>query len=174
MQSMYNHAMNRSGRLQLIRELLELAPAPSQESLVEQLAERGVRVTQATLSRDLRELDVVKAADGYRLPDAASPQPATGGLRGTGSLERTLRGHLIGVKKGVGIVACVTAPGHAQVVALELDRTPPAGVIGTVGGDDTIFVAVDSQERVQTLADELLELAGLSRPEHASQSGANP
>jgi transcriptional regulator of arginine metabolism len=68
---------------------------------------------------------------------------------------------LLAVRPGVGLVVCTTAPGHAQVIALELDRSPLAGVIGTVGGDDTVFVAVNHSERVASLADELRSLGGL-------------
>ncbi|MEM7622872.1 MAG: arginine repressor [Planctomycetota bacterium] len=160
--------MDRVKRHALILDLLRSGGASNQEMLVDALASRGVRTTQATLSRDLRELGVLKGRDGYTLPGALSggSQGAFGvggaalGRAGDG-LARALRGHLLSALPGVGLVVCKTAPGHAQVIALELDRTPPEGVIGTVGGDDTVFVAVDSAERALPLTEELLELAGL-------------
>lgn len=180
MHDLYDYAMERAARHAVIRGLLNSAPQPSQDAMVAALAEQGVRTTQATLSRDLRELGVVKTPDGYVLPDAVVVTPALpgahasqpiarapsglDGLRQTGSLTRALRNHLLGVRQGIGLVVCVTAPGHAQVIALELDRTPPEGVIGTVGGDDTVFVAVTDQGRVATLSCELLEAAGLLVP----------
>jgi len=158
--------MDRAKRQSLILDLLATEPLRNQEALVAALADRGVKTTQATLSRDLRELGVVKGAGGYMLPSSDQPQrdPAysSGGLQATRSLERALRSHLLTATPGVGMVICKTAPGHAQVVALELDRTPPAGVIGTVGGDDTIFVAVNEPARVESLTTELVALAGLT------------
>lgn len=161
--------MDRAKRHTLILELLSGGSIANQESLVAELAARGVKTTQATLSRDLRELGVLKGPEGYTLPGAVGgaigngmsigPGGSVGGV--WGGLERALRGHLLAAVPGVGMVVCKTAPGHAQVIALELDRTPPAGVIGTVGGDDTVFVAVDSSERVMSLTETLLELAGL-------------
>ena len=160
-------------RQAVIAGLLAGGPVSTQEVLLGALAEAGVRTTQATLSRDLREMGVVKSPAGYVLPGPAggvglrvgvdagrgwSPVP---GVAQTNALERVLKAYLVSASAGVGQVVCKTAPGHAQVVALELDRTPPAGVLGTVGGDDTDFVAVDSTERVRTLRDELLQMAGL-------------
>lgn len=173
---------DRARRHALITSILAQGPVPSQEALVGALAAHGVKTTQTTLSRDLRDLGVVKTPAGYVLPTAlvAQPEPthtydpgmpalANGVtvLTATGSLRRALAGHLLGVRPGVGMVVCKTAPGHAQVIALELDRTPPSGVIGTVGGDDTVFVAVDHPERVDTLVDELREMAGLGALETA-------
>lgn len=188
--------MTRSGRLNLITELLSRGPVANQEALVVLLGERGVTTTQATLSRDLRELGVVKTAEGYVLPsgvlevagggaaggsvggagadrgvgggsstepEGVGARPGLRGLAATGSLVRALSGHLTGVREGVGLVVCTTAPGHAQVIALELDRTPPEGVIGTVGGDDTVFVAVSRAGRVSSLAAELRAMGGLAR-----------
>lgn len=151
-------------RQAVIAGLLAGGPVATQDALLAALAEAGVRTTQATLSRDLREMGVVKGAAGYVLPDAGSPRgwSPVPGVASTGALERVLKAYLVSVAAGVGQVVCKTAPGHAQVVALELDRTPPAGVLGTVGGDDTVFVAVDSTDRVRTLHDELLGMAGLS------------
>ncbi|MEO0513551.1 MAG: arginine repressor [Planctomycetota bacterium] len=156
--------MQRPLRLELLRSLLSSQAVPTQEALLRGLQERGVRVTQATLSRDLREIGAVKSADGYRLlGEARGVASSVVGLIATGSLTRAVQGHLTGAKPGVGLVVCTTSPGHAQVLALELDRTPPPGVLGTVGGDDTVFVAVDRPERAESLTVELLDMAGLER-----------
>lgn len=155
---------SRPQRHALITEVLAEGPVPSQDALLARLLGLGVRTTQATLSRDLRELGVVKGPEGYLLPGAPSGPAARRRVRGlaaTGSLERVVGQYVVSVKTGVGLVVLKTGPGHAQVVALELDRVPPAGVIGTVGGDDTVFVAVSDAERVETLASEMRAMAGL-------------
>jgi transcriptional regulator of arginine metabolism len=169
----------RPRRQAAISEILGLGPVPSQESLLERLAGLGVQTTQATLSRDLREMGVVKTPAGYVLPGrwgvpGWSPAASAGGPAevGDGSapggsvgpvgsvLERTLTSFVTRVVPGVGLVVLHTVPGHASVVALELDRTPPAGVIGTVAGDDAVFVAVDEQARARSLAREIERLSG--------------
>jgi len=155
---------SRTQRHALIVDVLGGGPVPSQDALLARLAGLGVRTTQATLSRDLRELGVVKGPEGYRMPIASRPGRAHAPVRGlaaTGALERVVGQYVVSVKVGVGLVVLKTGPGHAQVVALEFDRTPPSGVIGTVGGDDTIFIAVDDADRGETLAAELRATAGL-------------
>ena len=154
---------DRTRRHSLIAEVLATGPAPSQDALVGALASLGVQTTQATLSRDLRDLGVIKTPAGYMLPQAvpAAPLPIESDGTARSALESALRSHLLGISAGVGLVVCKTAPGHAQVIALELDRTPPHGVIGTVAGDDTIFIAVDERRRASRLAEELAKLAGL-------------
>ncbi|MGP1311121.1 MAG: hypothetical protein ACTS27_13075, partial [Phycisphaerales bacterium] len=134
------------------------------DALAAELARSGIEVTQATLSRDLRELGVLKGPAGYVLPGGvqveAVAEPTSAATIASEAVRRVVRRYVRTVRCGVGQVVIKTDPGHAQVVALELDRFPPAGVIGTVGGDDTIFVAVDDAARVRTLANELIQLAG--------------
>lgn len=149
----------RPQRHALIAAVLGEGSVRSQDALLARLAERGVATTQATLSRDLREMGVLKGPEGYRLAGAA-PAPVRG-LAATGALERVVSQYVIAIREGVGLIVLKTGPGHAQVVALEFDRTPLNGVIGTVGGDDTVFIATDTLQRVGSLAKELREVAGL-------------
>jgi len=147
-------------RQALIREILAAQPVPSQDRLGELLLARGVKATQATLSRDLRELGVVKGADGYQLPSAPARKRLRG-LAATGALERVVRQYVVGVEEALAMVVLRTGPGHAQVVALELDRTPPEGVAGTIAGDDTMFLAVKSESDRAAVAASMREMAGL-------------
>jgi transcriptional regulator of arginine metabolism len=139
-----------------IRDLLERGPVASQEQLQSLLAKDGLRATQATISRDLRELGVVKGPDGYVLPSNQQRSRA-----GPASLQRALAAYLVSAKAAGVLVVLKTGPGHAQVIALELDRLPPEGVLGTIAGDDTIFVAAESTKRAQELAADLREAARL-------------
>ncbi|MEQ8770258.1 MAG: hypothetical protein RIB60_07090 [Phycisphaerales bacterium] len=147
-------------RQALIREILADHAVPSQDRLGELLLERGVKATQATISRDLRELGVVKGPDGYQLP-AAPTRKRLRGLAATGALERVVRQYVVGVDEALSMVVVRTGPGHAQVVALELDRTPPEGVVGTIAGDDTMFLAVKSDADLALVASAMREMAGL-------------
>ena len=145
---------DRARRRSLITSLLSRFAVSSQERLAELLADQGVRTTQTTLSRDLREMGVVKGPEGYIHPESRiAPE--------TRELGRTLRTYVTGVKAGGTIVVLRTGPGHAQIVALELDRAPPEGVLGTVGGDDTIFVATKSESAAKRVLALLRKEAGL-------------
>ena len=161
MHNVDNYAMASVAQRQaLIREILADHLVPSQDRLGELLLERGVKATQATISRDLRELGVVKGPEGYQLP-AAPPRKRLRGLAATGALERVIRQYVVSVEEALSMVVLRTGPGHAQVVALELDRTPPEGVVGTIAGDDTMFLAVKSEADLRSLAASMREMAGL-------------
>jgi len=114
-------------RRALIRELIAARPVATQEDLRALIAERGHDVTQATLSRDLAHLGARRAARGYELPEATT-LPALPDL-------------IRSIDDNGTLVVIHTAPGAAQVVASALDRAKPAEILGTIAGDDAIFVA---------------------------------
>lgn len=132
----------------------------SQEHLREALAGRGIEVTQATLSRDLRELGAAKTPRGYQLPDlnGARHRPSQ---TVAAPLARTLSSFVTHVDAASNIVVIKTGPGHAQIVAVEADRAGLTGVIGCLAGDDTVFMACASAQRGRELAKDLARLAGL-------------
>jgi transcriptional regulator of arginine metabolism len=119
-----------------ILNLLRSGPAMTQEELRRKLARRGIQVTQATVSRDIEELGLVKTRSGYRLPDAAEPpapvQP---------TLQVILKEFLREAGQASNLVVLKTYPGNAHSVAAVLDAQDWPEVVGTVAGDDTIFVA---------------------------------
>ncbi len=161
MQSMDKYVMpSVSQRQALIRDILSEQAVPNQDRLGALLRARGVKATQATISRDLRELGVVKGPGGYQMP-AAPTRKRLRGLAATGALERVVRQYVVSVEESLAMVVMRTGPGHAQVVALELDRTPPVGVVGTIAGDDTMFLAVKSESDRGAVASAMREMAGL-------------
>ncbi len=121
----------------------------SQQELAALLKRReGIAVTQATLSRDLAELGVVKGPGGYMLPGAT---PAHTAHAREAALANSLRQHLVSVTRGGTLVVVRTPSGHANSLAVELDRAGLTGVLGTIAGDDTIFVATqDSEAAIRT------------------------
>ena len=141
-----------------ILELVQSHTVDSQEELRRLLRQRGWDVTQATLSRDLRELRLA------RVPSAAGPRytassPA-GPDGGTGALASLLPQLLTGVD-GVGELLVVrTVIGGAQPVALALDREAWPEVLGTIGGDDTILLICRSASARERITKRLRELAG--------------
>jgi transcriptional regulator of arginine metabolism len=133
-------------RHRAIQDLLGRFPVRSQDELVELLEQQDIEVTQATLSRDFRELGVVKTPEGYRLPGDVIPQPQNG-ERLPGLVRELVRSEVA----ARNLVVLKTPPGSAQPVALALDQTPPRHVVGTVAGDDTILVITDSDTAARTL-----------------------
>ena len=116
-------------------------------------------MTQATLSRDLAEIGVLKGPDGYQLPGAATV-PAN-----EETLARVLRRELLSATAGGTLVVLKTLPGHGNALAIELDRASTAGaikgVLGSIAGDDTIFLAASSELAARRLAKELRGAAQL-------------
>jgi transcriptional regulator of arginine metabolism len=122
-----------------ILNLLRADPEVTQEELRRKLARRGIHVTQATVSRDLEEMGLVKTRSGYRLPeDAASSAPVQP------TLQVILKEFLREVSQASILVVLKTYPGNAHSVAAVLDAQDWPEVVGTVAGDDTVFVATPS------------------------------
>ena len=138
-----------------ILNLLQTDGAVTQEELRRKLARRGIQVTQATVSRDIEELGLVKARSGYRLPDAVQPptpvQP---------TLEVILKEFLREAGQASNLVVLKTYPGNAQAVAAVLDAQDWPEVVGTVAGDDTVFVATPSAREATQFRKKILALVG--------------
>ena len=131
-----------------------------QDALREALAEAGFECTQATLSRDLAAIGVLKGPEGYVAPsEATAPSP-----RGNGepTLAAALRRELLSVEQGGTMVVLRTPPGHGNALAVELDRSRPSGMLGSIAGDDTVFLAASSPTAATRLARSLRRLAGIT------------
>ena len=138
-------------RQAVIRELVDGEAITSQEQLRTRLCERGIHVTQATLSRDIRELGLVKrTADGaYRSAgNAAAPPPG-----GENGLARAMAEYLRSQEVVGHLLVLKTDPGQAQTVAVAIDRVRLAEVAGTIGGDDTILVICRTAEAAAAVAE---------------------
>ncbi len=144
----------RAHRLSKLRDVLHASHPHSQEEISHLLHREGVDATQATLSRDLRELGVLKGPDGYVLPDAPQQQPAQGGR----ALARMLRGVMVEARAAGTLVVVRTGVGHAPALALEVDKSALAGVVGSVAGDDTIFLATPSPRAATRVARVLMDM----------------
>jgi transcriptional regulator of arginine metabolism len=163
--------MSKVERQHRIVQLLEAQPVASQAELVSLLAKEGIGATQATVSRDLVELGVIKVrgADGSR--SFARPLAAPSSASPTEHLRRVLAEWVVEVACAGPLVVVKTPPGCAHVVASALDRGALSAALGTVAGDDTIFVAVDDRVGGTAVAAELRELAGLARPARGAARG---
>jgi len=134
-------------RRERILALLERGRVKSQADLQQQLAEAGLEVNQATLSRDLRLLGVVKGKDGYELPAAPllSPQNAHQ------SLWHAVHTWLVGVTAAQNLVVLRTPAGGAQALGLAIDHAGLPGVVGTIAGDDTVLAVCKDQHKAKAL-----------------------
>jgi transcriptional regulator of arginine metabolism len=131
--------VTRAGRHARIIELIRSRTVRSQTELADLLAHEGVQVTQATLSRDLEELNAVKVSGAYLIPEDGK-RPLRETQQGPARLIRLLRELLTGVDSSGNIAVLRTPPGAAQFLASALDRSGLSDVVGTIAGDDTILV----------------------------------
>ena len=141
--------MTKSFRQGQILKLIRARSISTQDELARALKELGVDATQVTLSRDVRELGLVKTSEGYRELDAESP-----------SLQfATLAAEFLqDVRQAQNQVVLKTAPGHASSVAVALDDEEWPEVVGTIAGDDTILVICSDTGTAATVRAKLLHL----------------
>jgi len=157
----------KSSRHQQIVDLVTHREVRSQPELAAMLAEQGVHVTQATLSRDLLELDAVKvrAASGslvYAVPaEGGDRRPAAPGETASGQarLTRLLGELLVSAEASANLVVLRTPPGAAQYLASGFDKAELHEVLGTIAGDDTVLVIGRDPQGGDDLARRFLDLA---------------
>src|SRR3954463_580982 len=141
--------MMKARRQAVLLDVIQRAPVRSQEQLRRGVLAAGFDVTQATLSRDIRELGLVKGGtDGAYLPPGA---PAPDGPGSTGMLQRAMAEYLARIDRVQQLVLLRTGPGQAQLLGVALDRARLAEVVGTIAGDDTILVIAPDVRRARLL-----------------------
>ena|ERR1700722_15194827 len=146
--------MSKTARHKAILNLLDEGPVESQETLQQRLERRGFEVGQATLSRDINELKLVKGRDGYRRagksfgPESVLP-----------SVMHLARQFVIEMRQAQNLLVVKTTVGSAQPVAAALDASHWPEVVGTIAGDDTVLVIASDSKRAQSLAKRIRELS---------------
>lgn len=131
----------KSQRHSAIRDLLVKTTVTNQDELRRKLATRGIHVTQATLSRDIRELKLLKGPTGYALPvtpDGEDDLPAIAGVLQDFGLE---------VRQAQNLLIVLTTMGGAQPVAASIDSQDWNEVIGTIAGDNTVLIICQDNEQ---------------------------
>jgi transcriptional regulator of arginine metabolism len=124
-----------------ILKLLSGQPVASQDELRRQLIHLGVRVTQATLSRDMRELRLVKTTEGYR-PLASATTEESAPLP---TLARALKEFLLDIRPAQNMLVLKTPPGGAQPLAAAVDSEHWKEIVGSLAGDDTVLIITPSR-----------------------------
>ena len=140
----------RKKRQAAILEILREQTVGRQTVLVELLRRKGIEATQSSVSRDLKQLGVTKLGQGYAPPDSTSPDDDRD-LSGFGDFIRDIQ------TAGANLTVIKTAIGAAQRVAVYLDRSGWPEIVGTLSGDDTIFVATGSVTEQRRLVARLRE-----------------
>jgi transcriptional regulator of arginine metabolism len=141
--------MSKNYRQGQILKLVRSGQVVTQEELAQSLKKVGIQTTQVTLSRDLRELRLVKTLDGYQetSPDEAGPQFATLATE-----------FVVDVRSAANLVVLKTAPGHASSVAVALDNEEWPEIVGTIAGDDTILAIAPDTSTATRIRKKLLDL----------------
>lgn len=118
-------------RQQEILKLVRSRSVHTQEQLAEALGRTGIDATQVTLSRDIRELGLVKTSQGYQELSTAKPAP---------DVHEMANEFLLDVRVAQNLVVLKTTPGSASPIAVALDQANWTEVVGTIAGDDTVLV----------------------------------
>jgi len=142
-----------------ILELVRSEAIPNQEALRQRLQQRGIGVAQATLSRDVRELGLIKSADAdgrahYHLPGEERQHAA--------ALQRLLPDLLVGAEGTSNLLLLRTLIGGAQPIAAALDAEEWPEVLGTLAGDDTVLVILRRARDLDSIRRRIIALARLS------------
>jgi transcriptional regulator of arginine metabolism len=146
----------KSLRQRKIRELIGSREIETQEELVEALAAENMPVTQATVSRDIKELQLIKVPleDGrykYSLPQDQRFNPAQ-------KLKRALLDHFVKAEAAENLVVVKCMPGTANTIAALLDGMEWPEVAGSIGGDDTTLLICRTKEGAETIVERILEM----------------
>jgi len=147
--------MNKTLRQRAVLEALRQGPVANQEDLQRALRKRGFKVGQATLSRDIHDLNLSKTATGYALPQGE----CTSGLA-LPPVQRLVREFVLDVRPAQNLLVVKTIIGSAQPVAAALDEQEWEGVVGTLGGDDTILIVCPDKEAARKVAVRIEEMLG--------------
>jgi len=136
-----------------ILKLLASHQVANQDELRRQLVHLGVRATQATLSRDLRELRLVKTAEGYRTLGEAAEESAP-----AATISRAVKEFLLDIRPAQNMLVLKTPPGGAQPLAAAVDAERWKEVAGTLAGDDTVLIIAGSRPACNAVRKRLEEL----------------
>lgn len=144
--------MNKSYRHGQILNLIRKRKVRTQAELARALRAAGISAAQGTLSRDLRELGLVKTPDGYAIPAAAAPPGP--------DLATVARESLLDVRQAQHLLVLMTPPGHASPLAEAIDRAGWPEVVGTIAGENTVLAVAPDRTTANTLRKKLLALLG--------------
>jgi transcriptional regulator of arginine metabolism len=139
--------MNKSFRQGQIGNIIREKPIYTQDELARELNALGIPATQVTLSRDIRDLGLVKTADGYRQLPAEVSGP---------NLKDVINEYLLDVRIAQNLLVLRTSPANASSLAVSIDAEELDEVVGTIAGDDTVLIITPSNEVAEKFRQRLL------------------
>lgn len=143
-------------RLEKIIELINKYDIENQDILMKMLQKEGFNVTQATISRDIKELDLVKVVSGFG--GYKYVERNTGSKENSGKFISIFRESVVGIDYAGNMVVIKSHTGMANAACAAIDTMPWSGALGTIAGDDTIFVVCRSESAAENLCDEIAKL----------------
>lgn len=147
-------------RQRAIRDLVEQRPIRTQQELAAELRERGFRATQATVSRDVKELGLGKGIRDGRSAYVLPMRLRDAEVSGEDRLRRLLEAVPAEVRTAGLLLVIKTLPGSAHPIAAAIDRTRWPEIAGTIAGDDTVFIATPDKGSLRRLRDRVVALSG--------------
>ena len=148
--------MSRAKRQNMILELITSKDIETQEELVEELKKAGYDVTQATISRDIKDLGIVKVSvDGKR----QKYDKEHTGVNVTQKFADMYRHSVIAIDCAMNMIVVKTLSGSANVVAVMIDRLNNKDILGCVAGDDTVFAVLRDENAAKEMAEALRRIA---------------
>jgi len=138
---------NKLKRMNRIKEILNSQVISSQEVIVKILSEEGIKITQATLSRDFAELGVIKTFTEY------GPRYILDSTESGKQIAKLISFEILSVEHNESLVVIKTLAGRAQGIAFFIDRINNSAIMGTVGGDDTVIIIPSSHKRIPELVE---------------------
>ncbi|NMP21724.1 arginine repressor [Sulfobacillus harzensis] len=147
--------MTKDERLARIRAIVSQYEIETQEDLLRHLQEAGIVVTQATVSRDIKELQLTKTMGSHgRYKYAVPTAPPVHDLE---TVRRRIREVFVSLARAENLLVLKVLPGHGQSIAWLMDNVPVPGLLGTIAGDDTILLIVQDRPRAEAL-EEILKV----------------
>jgi transcriptional regulator of arginine metabolism len=147
-------------RQRSIRDLVEQRVLRTQQELAAALRERGFKTTQATISRDVGELGLIKVSRDGTIAYALPPRLVEAETSGEDRLRKLFRDLPVEIREAGSLLVIRTLPGSAHAIAAALDRARWPEVAGSVAGDDTLFVAFPDRTSLSRIKRRLLHLTG--------------
>lgn len=148
--------MNKSQRHMRIREIITNHEIETQDELVDRLREAGYNVTQATISRDIKEMSLVKVP----LPNGNYKYslPADNRFNPLQKLQRSLQDAFVSIDGVSHFLVLKALPGNANAIASLLDHSEWEEILGTIAGDDTILIIIRKEEEREIVKERILNL----------------
>ena len=148
----------KSGRQTIILDIISEKDIETQQQFIEELAARGIKSTQATLSRDIRDLKLIKEPSSAGHSKYVRKQEPEEEKRVDEIMRAMLKPSVKSYESAQNIIVIKTFPGLASAACAAIDSMEISGLVGTIAGDDTIFIAMKTSQLADEMIDKMHEI----------------